>query len=55
MAEMPNIDWTIFLNAAKTVSDRFTDSELTEIHEMAIRLDQIIKEVEAREKEPATR
>jgi hypothetical protein len=55
MAEMPNIDWNIFLNAAKTVSDRFTDSELKEIHEMALRLDQILKAVTDREQEPATK
>ena len=53
MAEMPNIDWTVFLNAAKTVSDRFTKSELIEIHEMAVKLDQILKAVVAREGEPS--
>ena len=53
MAEMPNIDWNIFLNAAKTVTDRFTENELVEIHELATKLDQIMKAVAAREPEPA--
>lgn len=55
MAEIPSVDWTIFLNAAKTVSDRFTESELKEIHEMALKLDQIVNAVLARESEPVTR
>ena len=53
MAEMPNIDWNIFLNAAKTITDRFTEKELVEIHELALRLDQIMKAVASREPEHA--
>lgn len=52
MGEMPNIDWNIFLNAAKTISDRFTERELKEIHEIAGRLDEILKAVTAREAQP---
>jgi hypothetical protein len=52
MAELPNIDWNIFLNAAKTISDRFTESELKEVHEIALRLDEILKAVTARESQP---
>lgn len=55
MAEMPNIDWNIFLNAAKTITDRFTENELVEIHQLAIRLDEIMKAVAAREPEHAHR
>jgi hypothetical protein len=52
MGEMPNIDWNIFLTAAKTVSDRFTESELREIHEIALRLDKILKTMNTREAQP---
>jgi hypothetical protein len=55
MAEMPNIDWNIFLNAAKTITDRFTEKELVEIHDLALRLDEIMKAVAAREPEHAHR
>jgi hypothetical protein len=55
MAEMPNIDWNIFLNAAKTITDRFTDNELVEIHALALRLDEILKAAAEREPEPAHR
>jgi hypothetical protein len=52
MAELPNIDWNIFLNAAKTISDSFTESELKEVHEIALRLDKILKTVAEREPKP---
>ena len=55
MAEMPNIDWNVFLSAAKTITDRFTDNELVEIHQLALRLDEILKAVSAREPEPVSR
>ena len=52
MGEMPNIDWNIFLNAAKTISDRFTEPELKEVHEIAQRLDKILKALAEREAQP---
>ncbi len=52
MGELPNIDWNIFLNAAKTISDNFTEAELKEVHELALRLDRVLKTVAAREAQP---
>jgi len=49
---MPRIystDWTIFSNAEKTISDRFTEYEVQRIHELAIELNEILRAVIARE------
>jgi hypothetical protein len=49
MARIPDIDRDVFSNIEKTISDRFTEDELTEIHGIALILKQILKAVIARE------
>jgi hypothetical protein len=49
MARISDMDWNIFSNAEKTVSNRFTEYEVKRIHEMAVELNEILKAVIARE------
>jgi len=52
---MPRIsdkDWSIFSNFAKTQSERFTESEVNRIHEMAVELNVLLNAVIARESNP---
>jgi hypothetical protein len=49
MVRMSNTDWTIFSNAEKTITDRFTEYEVKRIHELAIELNEILRAVMARE------
>jgi hypothetical protein len=49
MAGIPDIDRNVFSNIEKTISDRFTEDELNKIHEMAVKLKQILNAVITRE------
>lgn len=53
MPAIPDLDRTIFSNAEKTILDDFTETELDEIHETAIRLDAILNKALTRQKSRA--
>jgi hypothetical protein len=52
MATIPNTDRTMIFNTINQSSNRFTEFELKQIHEIALRLFEIYKGLIAREENP---